>query len=99
MTRLPDGPWTVASGDSEGAPLFIRLNTGAATVARQPTLAHRVGIAIPLLAPDEDGLPAAEESATLTRIEASIERALRVGEETILAVVLTTGGMREFVLY
>jgi hypothetical protein len=51
------------------------------------------------LAPDDEGLPGAEESSTLTRLEESIERALQVGEETILAVVLTTGGMREFVLY
>ena len=99
MPALPDGPWTVASGDSDGAPLFIRLNTGAATVARHPSLLHRVGIAVPLLAPDTDGLPGAEESGALSRIEASIESALRVGHESILTVVLTTGGMREFVLY
>ena len=96
---LPVGPWTVASGENDGQPLFVRLNTGAAAVAGHATLAHRVGIAVPLREPDAAGLPTATEAAILTQIEDAIEGAFRVGHETILAVVLTTGGMREFVLY
>jgi hypothetical protein len=99
MTALPDGPWTVASGDSEGKPIFVRLNTGAAAVSKQPALAHRIGIAVLLRAPDASGLPTADESATLSQIEDAVAAALRVGHESILVVVLTTGGMREFMLY
>ena len=99
MTALPDGPWTVASGDSEGKPIFVRLNTGASAVSKQPALGHRVGIAVLLRAPDASGLPTSDESATLAHIEDAIAAALRVGHESILVVVLTTGGMREFMLY
>ena len=99
MTALPDGPWTVASGDSEGKPIFVRLNTGASAVSKQPALAHRIGIAVLLGAPDASGLPTADESATLSQIEDAVAAALRVGHESILVVVLTTGGMREFMLY
>ena len=99
MTTLPVGPWTVASGENDGQPLFIRLNTGAAAVAGYATLAHRVGITVPLREPDAAGLPTAQESAILTQIEEAIEGAFRVGHETILTVVLTTGGVREFLLY
>jgi hypothetical protein len=99
MPTLPDGPWTVASGDDNGKPLFVRVNTGAAAVAKEPTLPARVGIAVPLRAPDESGLPTADESDVLAQVEAALEGALRVGHEAILVIVLTTGGMREFVLY
>lgn len=99
MTALPDGPWTVATGDSDGKPLFVRLNTGAAAVAGHSALGHRVGVAVLLQAPDPSGLPSAQESATLAQIEDALEGALRVGHEAILVLVLTTDGMREFVLY
>jgi hypothetical protein len=99
MTTLPDGPWTVASGDSDGKPIFLRINAGASTVAKQPALGHRIGIAVLLQGPDASGLPTPDESATLSKIEDAIGGALRVGHETVLVVVLTTGGMREFVLY
>jgi hypothetical protein len=99
MTALPDGPWTVASGDSEGKPIFVRLNTGASAVSKQPALGHRIGIAVLLRAPDALGLPTTDESATLSHIEEAVEAALRVGHESILVVVVTTGGMREFMLY
>jgi hypothetical protein len=99
MTILPEGPWTVASGESDGRPIFVRINTGAAAISRQPALGHRVGIAVLLQAPDASGLPTPDESVRLTQIEEAVEAALRVGHETILVVVLTTGGMREFVLY
>lgn len=99
MTTLPDGPWTVASGDSEGKPIFVRLNTGASAVAKQPALGYRIGIAVLLRAPDASGLPISDESATLSHIEEAVEAALRVGHESILVVVVTTGGMREFMLY
>jgi hypothetical protein len=99
MTTLPDGPWSVASGDSDGKPIFIRINTGASAVSKLPAFGHRVGIAVSLQAPDASGLPTPDEAATLSQIEEAVEAALRVGHETILVVVLTTGGMREFVLY
>ena len=99
MTTLPDGPWTVASGDNEGKTIFVRLNTGASAVSKQSALRHRIGIAVLLRAPDASGLPTPDESATLSHIEEAVEAALRVGHESILVVVVTTGGMREFLLY
>ena len=99
MTTLPDGPWSVARGENDGRPLLVRVNTGAAAAAKQIALAHRVGIAVLLHAPDSSGFPASDESATLSKIEDAIEAELRVGHDTILVVVLTTGGMREFLLY
>jgi len=99
MTTLPDGPWTVATGENDGQPLFVRINTGAAAVARQSDLAHRIGVAVPLRAPDASGLPAPAESAILTELEDALEAVLDVGQNTILVLVLTTGGVREFVLY
>ena len=54
---------------------------------------------MPFHTPDENGFPAAEEAAELGDIEDQICSDLEVGNESLFAAVITTGGMREFVFY
>ena len=98
MTTLPDGPWSVAEGSYDGRPLFVRVNTGAAGVARHPALS-RLGIAIPLLHPDTEGLPSSDEPQTLNAIEDALCAALRTGTESVHVATITTSGMRKFVFH
>jgi len=96
----PDPPvWTVARGEYEGRPMFVRLDTSARGSAIRRELPTRLGIAIPLKNPDERGLPRTEEFAELDAIEDNLVAALRVHGEGRMVLVLTTGGMREFVSY
>lgn len=99
MSILPDGPWSVLEGQHDYRPMFVRLNTGARTVARSTGLAHRIGIAVLLQAPGDEGLPTSSESAVLATIEDALCDALHAGTEAVLTVVITTSGMREFVFY
>jgi hypothetical protein len=99
MSILPHGPWSVLQGEYGERPMFIRLNSGARTVAASAELAHRIGIAVPLLSPNEDGLPTSSEGAALVSIEDALCASLRAGTEVILTVVITTSGIREFVFY
>jgi hypothetical protein len=99
MSILPDGPWNVLEGEYDGRPMLIRLNSGARAVAKSAELAHRLGVAVPLLTPSDEGLPTSSEGSMLVRIEDALCDALRAGTEVVLTVVITTSGMREFVFY
>jgi hypothetical protein len=99
MSILPDGPWSVLEGQYDERPMFVRLNSGARAVAKSVELAHRIGIAVPLLSPSDDGLPTSSEGAVLASIEDALCESLRAGTEVVLTVVITTSGMREFVFY
>jgi hypothetical protein len=99
MSILPDGPWNIIEGEFGGRPIHVRVNTGAKAVAMSATLAHRVSIAVALLSPNDVGLPTSSESAVLVTIEDALCESLLAGTEVILAVVITTYRMREFVFY
>jgi hypothetical protein len=99
MSILPDGPWSVLEGEYDERPMFVRLNAGAGAIAKSATLAHRIGIAVALLSPNDEGLPTSSESAVLVSIEDALCDSLRAGTDVILTVVITTSGMREFVFY
>lgn len=94
-----DGPWTVGQGQYDGAPLFVRLHLGVGRLAHDGTFPEQVGIALPLNSPNELGLPTNEEAQQLGEIEDQIVAALEGDRRTIHVASLTTGGVRELVLY
>jgi len=57
----------------------------------------RIGIAIPFNAPTKSGLPSPDEDSALGYIEAMI--CSTAGDRAVLVIVITTSGMREFVLH
>jgi Family of unknown function (DUF695) len=91
--------WSVAQGTNNGRPMFVRINTGLKLLAGKPPYDHRLGVAIPLQAPNQHGLPSKEESQQLNGIEDALRAAVLSSEKTHLAVVITTNGFREFVFY
>jgi len=92
-----DEQWSVATGENQGKPMLVRVNTTVKQYAGHRDMPIRLGIAIPFAAPREDGLPNEAESAQLSDIEDRLHRAL--GSSGRLVVILTTSGMREFVSY
>ena len=67
--------------------------------AGHPEYSHQVGIAVPLNKPNEHGFPQNEEFDQLNEIEDLISKRLEVDNESLLVGILTTDGMRGFVLY
>lgn len=57
----------------------------------------QVGVAVPFNDPTLEGLPGPDEQTQLDRIEKTLVR--KADEQSVLVGVITTGGMREFVLY
>lgn len=95
-TQLPD-TWNLLHGDHLGQPMLVRLNTGAERLAGRGSHDIRVGVAVPFNAPRPDGMPELFEGDTLAEFEDELVDL--AGARGTLVAVITTGGMREFVLY
>ena len=91
--------WSISQGTDNGRPIFTRFNMGLKPYVGRSEFSHQVGMAVPLKAPTTDGLPTSEEAEQLDQIEDEIRNRLLIGNESLLAGVITTNGMREFVLY
>jgi hypothetical protein len=107
-TLKTDGPiaswqipsnWTVWRGHYEGKAMFGRFNTGLTPLAGRAEFSKQIGVAVPLNDPTEDGLPQGGEFAELSEIEDVLEQRLTARNESVLAGVITTNRMREFVFY
>jgi hypothetical protein len=91
--------WAMFQGEHNGHPLIASIRTSAKDLVGHPSYAHQVGIAVPLHDPDQNGFPSVEESQQLNNIEDQVAGMLESGNESLLVGVLSTKGMREFVLY
>ena len=89
--------WAVYEGADAGLPLMARFNTGLKRSVGHPDYGIRIGIAVPFNDATEFGFPATTEHERLHQVEEQIEALAR--GRAVLAGVITTGGMREFILY
>jgi hypothetical protein len=94
-----ESKWTVLRGKRGGRPIFVRRNDSAKQLRGHAKFSSRVGIAVPLQAANEHGLPGSEEAAQLDTIEDLLCSRLQENQESLLVLAITTGGMREFVFY
>ena len=91
--------WSIGTGGSDERPMLVRFNAAARRVAGHPDYRWHASVAVPLHDPTERGLPTHDESVQLTMIEDQLNRHLCADNRCLLVGVITTGGMREFVLY
>ncbi len=94
-----ESKWNVSTGSHDGRAMIVRRNQSATDLIGHVDYAHRVGFAMPLLTPNEDGLPTGEESSVLNEIEDALADSIETGQDGLLTVIVTTSGMREFVFY
>jgi hypothetical protein len=90
-----EGSWIVLTGAHEEKPLIARFDTSAEQLKGRYSI--QIGVAVPLNNPTAEGWPTPEEDLQLGKIEAKVVS--KADKESVLAGVITTGGMREFVLY
>ena len=79
--------------------MIVRLRSGVRRAAGHKDFAVQIGVAVPLNDPSSDGLPTADESQQLGAIEERLSKDLEEPRRAVLTAVITTSGMREFVLY
>lgn len=61
--------WSVLQTEHGGKPTYLRRNDSAHQLAGHPEFRFRIGVAIPLKAANEDGLPGPDEMEELGVIE------------------------------
>jgi hypothetical protein len=88
--------WTVLKGTYEGRPMLVRINTAVRPLIDGGEHGIRIGVAVPLREPDANGLPGVGEQEALGAFEDRMVEL--VADRAVLVAVITTGGMREFVL-
>ena len=89
--------WYIYRGGDEKGPLHGRFDHDARPLAGSADYTIQIGVAIPLLEPGPDGLPQEHEIPALDEIERTI---VGVAEgDAVLVGVISTGGVREYVLY
>lgn len=91
--------WSVLQGVNGDKPMFIRRNDSAVGFAGHPDFKFRIGVAIPLIAPTEDGFPTNDEMEQLNVIEDALTEQLEIEQRALHVLAITTSGMREFVFY
>ena len=89
--------WYIYRGGDEKGDLHARFDHDAAPLAGRPEFEIQVGLAVPLLDPGADGLPREGELDALDAIERIVVE--EAGDRAVLVGVISTGGVREFVLY
>ena len=94
-----ESKWAVINGHHDGKAMFLRRNESASDLARHPDYRFRVGVAVPLRAPNEHGLPGTAEIEQLNVIEESLVSRLESEQRSLHVLAITTGGMREFIFY
>ena len=93
------GMWSVLQGNHNGKPILIRLRTIAKELVGDKRYPYRVRIAMPFNHQDKKGMPTSEENQHLDSIEDEIGRLFEDNNEAYICIIITTGGMREFVIY
>ncbi len=96
-TAVEAASWKVYQGEHDGKELFARFNAALANASDRASYPIQIGVALPLNAPDDRGLPQSAEMDELAAIEELLVE--MVGTHAVLVGVITTSSMREFVLY
>ena len=91
--------WSVFEGHHNGKPLLVRLNTGVAHIAGNRLYVFRIGIAVPLKHPQENGLPTPEENLYFKDIEDEIHAYFEKEQRGFVCAIISTSGMKEFMMY
>jgi hypothetical protein len=87
--------WQVFEDVHDGSPLIARFNVGARLLVKDPRYPIQIGVAVPFREPDANGLPGPADVKALI----DFEELLAHRPEAVFVGVITTAGMREFVLY
>ena len=90
--------WDVAKGINEGNIMIVRRNIGIDSLKNRKYFYIRSGISFKLVHPRrEDGLPEKSEIKGLNNTEDAIFT--EIDTNAIVAVIITTSGFREYMIY
>lgn len=99
MKRDIEDLWNIGESQYGGHRLILRHNIGAQSMVGDGRYSFRVGIAIPFKSPQKDGMPGEDEIESMQHIEDMIYDYFHEGYKGVLCIIITTQGMKEFIIY
>jgi hypothetical protein len=101
IPRDPEGRgWVNMKGTIQGLPAYIRFDSTLKKIAPHPDYRHEILVTIAFNSAEEDGLPSSEDDlCEADDIEDLFKSRLEKDETAVLALILTTGGVRELYFY
>jgi Family of unknown function (DUF695) len=97
VASVGDRGWRVARGRFDGQPVVVRCNPRFRDAVDRAEWPIRIGVALPVRAPDSVGWPSRTEGNELGRAEDEIVRL--AGDRAVIVAVITVSGVRELVLH
>jgi hypothetical protein len=92
--------WQVGQGMIDGAPTLVRIHAGLDLVAGHPDYDQCLTVSVPFNDPGAQGLGGSEEEyQAVNALTDRLADTLQEGQQSLLALVLTTGGRRDAVCY
>lgn len=91
--------WTIAEGESNGVPVFVRLRDDVQPQAESGRYLSWVRITWKYEADDEYGLPSDEELDEMSDFEEVLEESLEAGNHAVMVFVMTHAGVRQWLFY
>ncbi len=98
ITSIPES-WSILQSENNGKPMLIRKNVGCEKIEGNKNYSTGCGIAFQVKFPDENGLPNAEKEPELNTLEDDIFEIFEKDLNSIIPIVITTSGFREYVIY
>jgi len=91
--------WSVLSGEHNGNPMIVRRNDGISIIAGKGYLNFRSGISYEFRIQTENGQQSTDEEAKIYEIEDKIFASFDNNEDSVVSLIITTGGFKEYVIY
>jgi len=98
MKNANDDKWTLIESRHEGKPILIRARRFVDGVDRA-SYPVRLNIFWQMLSPDENGLASTDDTPALEAFEERLVQAVDVDAQSVLSVILTGHGRREYVFH
>lgn len=96
----PESDWQLMQGTIGDAVAFIRLHAGLRRVVGHPDYDRRLTVSVLFNETRDDGMPATrEELDAVSDVGERIAAVLREGQQSLLALIITSQGKRELVFY
>ncbi len=101
IRRDPQGRgWVNMKGQIQGLPAYIRYDSTLKKIAPHPEYGYEILVTISFNSAGETGLPSDEDDlCAVDDIEDRFKDELEESDTAVLALILTTGGVRELYFY
>jgi Family of unknown function (DUF695) len=91
--------WTVSADQSLDFPMIVRIRSKLDSMKGRENFPHMMRMAWSFKIPGQGGMPSKAESDELSKFEKHLERCFESDLQSVLTIVITKNGLREWYFY